>query len=147
MGRNVTQAPASFLFLVLNCLWVGACGSGTNTNPPSKPINSSEGEPTQQPILEAGTAAGQEWDGNRLRMNFCWCPPGSFRMGSPESEIERGDGEGPVDVIITKGFWLGKYELTQAQWQQVMGTSVEHQRSLAFEGAELHGEGADLPMY
>ncbi|MCK4413968.1 MAG: SUMF1/EgtB/PvdO family nonheme iron enzyme [Candidatus Eisenbacteria sp.] len=56
-----------------------------------------------------------------VEMDFVWIPAGRFRMGSPNGEPERYNDEGPVhDVEITQGFWLGKYEVTQAQWQAVM---------------------------
>lgn len=46
-------------------------------------------------------------------IEMVWCPPGEFMMGSQEY--------GPVHrVRITKGFWLGKYEVTQKQWKSVM---------------------------
>ena len=54
------------------------------------------------------------------KMEMIWCPAGSFQMGSPASEAGRFADEVPHAVTITKGFWLGKYEVTQAQWQSVM---------------------------
>ncbi|MBD3183285.1 SUMF1/EgtB/PvdO family nonheme iron enzyme [Candidatus Poribacteria bacterium] len=55
-------------------------------------------------------------------MDMIWIEPGSFIMGSPEDEPGREQNESPQHkVTITKGFWLGKYELTQAQWESVMG--------------------------
>ena len=57
-------------------------------------------------------------------VKFCWCPPGEFMMGSPGSEPGRDrDDEPQHKVEITKGFWLGKYEVTQSQWQSVMGSN------------------------
>ena len=57
-------------------------------------------------------------------MRFCWCPPGEFLMGSPESEAERQNKEGPQHrVRLTQGFWLAKNPVTQQQWQAVMGTN------------------------
>ena len=56
-------------------------------------------------------------------MTFCWCPAGSFLMGSPESEEGRDDDETRHRVTLTQGFWMGKYEVTQAQWKSVMGTN------------------------
>ena len=55
------------------------------------------------------------------KMKFVWCPPGSFTMGSPRDEDEREDDETQHRVTLTKGFWLGQYEVTQVQWQAVMG--------------------------
>ena len=55
-------------------------------------------------------------------MKFVWIEPGSFVMGSPSSEPGRHSSEGPQhEVTISRGFYLGKYEITQAQWESVMG--------------------------
>ncbi|TAE75229.1 MAG: formylglycine-generating enzyme family protein [Verrucomicrobia bacterium] len=54
-------------------------------------------------------------------MSFCWCPAGEFLMGSPESEDDRGDDEDQVKVTLSKGFWMAKTEVTQTQWEAVMG--------------------------
>ena len=55
-------------------------------------------------------------------MAFVWIAPGVFQMGSPASEAGRRDNEGPVhEVAIGEGFWLGKYEVTQGQWESVLG--------------------------
>ena len=59
-------------------------------------------------------------------MEFVWIEPGMFQMGSPESERSGSswaENEGPVhEVEISRGFWLGKYEVTQGEWEAVMGT-------------------------
>jgi len=53
---------------------------------------------------------------NSVGMKFVWTGPGSFKMGS--------ESYGPVhDVKLSKGFYLQTTEVTQAQWQAVMGTS------------------------
>ena len=56
-----------------------------------------------------------------LTMTFCWCPAGKFMMGSPASEAERSDNEDQVEVTLTRGFWMAKTEVSQAQWEAVMG--------------------------
>ena len=56
-------------------------------------------------------------------MEMIYCPPGEFMMGSPESETGRHDDEIQHYVKLTKGFWLGKYPVTQAQWKSVMGSN------------------------
>ena len=94
----------------------------------------------------AGTQAAQIRDDNGLNMKLCWCPPGNFTMGSPKSETGRGDNEDQVPVTLTKGFWLGKNEVTQSQWQSVMGTSLDQQRVKA-DGSNTYGVGANHTMY
>ena len=57
-----------------------------------------------------------------IAMEFVWIPPGVFQMGSPKSEEYRQGDEGPLhEVEISKGFWLGKYEVTQGEWEAVRG--------------------------
>jgi formylglycine-generating enzyme required for sulfatase activity len=58
--------------------------------------------------------------GGGVKLEMVWIPSGEFMMGSPSSEMERGENELQHKVVLTKGFWMGKYEVTQEQWQQVM---------------------------
>lgn len=66
-----------------------------------------------------GSKAGDERELDGIK--FCWCPAGRFTMGSPRTEPERRPGENQVEVILTKGFWMAKYETTQGQWKRIMG--------------------------
>jgi sulfatase modifying factor 1 len=66
-----------------------------------------------------GIKAGEERDIAGVRL--CWCPPGRFLMGSPLSEPERRRDEAQVDVALTRGFWTGKYEVTQGEWKRIVG--------------------------
>jgi formylglycine-generating enzyme required for sulfatase activity len=62
--------------------------------------------------------------GNGVAMEFVWVPAGAFTMGSPSREAGRENWEGPQhEVTITRGFWLGRTEVTQGQWQGLMGTT------------------------
>ena len=55
-------------------------------------------------------------------MEFVWIEPGVFWMGSPDTEAGRYDDEGPLhEVEISRGFWLGKFEVTQGQWEAGTG--------------------------
>jgi formylglycine-generating enzyme required for sulfatase activity len=66
-----------------------------------------------------GTQAGDQREISKVR--FRWAPPGTFQMGSPLGEAERRPDEGPVRVTISRGFWVGQYEVTQGQWARLMG--------------------------
>ena len=59
---------------------------------------------------------------NTIGMELIEIPAGTFTMGSPAGEKGRQANEGQVAVTLTKPFWLGKTEVTQGQWQKVMGT-------------------------
>ena len=51
-------------------------------------------------------------------------PAGEFDMGSPSGDDSRYRDEGPVHKVkIPNNFYLGKYEVTQEQWREVMGDS------------------------
>ena len=52
-----------------------------------------------------------------------WIAPGSFTMGSPATEPGRLDNETLHAVTLTRGFWLGDSEVTQALWEAVMGSN------------------------
>ena len=84
-------------------------------------------DPSSKLIGESGGIGGVGVEFPLLRgtsMEFVWISPGSFRMGSPSSELGRDSDEGPVhEVEISEGFWLGKYEVTQEQWVAVMGSN------------------------
>ena len=56
-------------------------------------------------------------------MEFVRIPAGSFVMGSPEDEEGRGSDERQHEVRISKGFWMGKYEVTQGEWEVLMGAN------------------------
>lgn len=70
---------------------------------------------------------------NRLGMEFVWIPPGSFIMGMDNGNLN----ERPAhQVTISAGFYMGKYEVTQEQWQSLMGNNPSH-----FKGKNLPVEG------
>jgi formylglycine-generating enzyme required for sulfatase activity len=61
---------------------------------------------------------------NSIGMEFVLIPAGTFRMGSPDSDRGVFDDEKPAHrVTISQPFYLGKYPVTQAQWEAVMGTN------------------------
>ena len=69
--------------------------------------------------------------GNGVTMKLVRIRPGKFVMGSPDSEQGHRDDEGPQHgVEITKPFYMGITEVTQAQYEAVMGANPSH-----FKGA------------
>jgi formylglycine-generating enzyme required for sulfatase activity len=70
-----------------------------------------------------------------VKMEFVSVPAGTFTMGSPNTENGRNTNEGPQhEVTISQGFYLGKYEVTQAQWQAVMPTKPWSGKNYVKEG-------------
>lgn len=51
-------------------------------------------------------------------------PPGTFVMGSPVTEKDRDLDEDPLtNVTLSYGFWMGKYEVTQREYEAIMGSN------------------------
>ena len=59
--------------------------------------------------------------GNDVKLEMILIPAGKFKMGSPESEYGRDKDETQHEVTLTKPFYMGKHEVTQEQWEAVMG--------------------------
>jgi hypothetical protein len=58
---------------------------------------------------------------NSISMEFVLIPAGTFMMGSLDSDTEANENEKPAHrVTISQPFYLGKYPVTQAQWEAVM---------------------------
>ena len=55
-----------------------------------------------------------------VNLEMLWVEPGTFTMGSPTTESGRSSNETEHNVTLTQGFYLGKYEVTQAQYEAVM---------------------------
>jgi formylglycine-generating enzyme required for sulfatase activity len=67
---------------------------------------------------------------NEVSLEMVKIPGGKFLMGSPETEAERSYNEGPQHNVDVPEFFMGKYAVTQAQWEAVMGNN-----SSRFKGA------------
>jgi formylglycine-generating enzyme required for sulfatase activity/serine/threonine protein kinase len=78
---------------------------------------------TAQPTLPSSGTASKEPFTNSLGMTFVYIKPGTFMMGSPESEKGRYDDERQYKVTLTKGYYMQTTEVTQGQWQAVMGNN------------------------
>ena len=72
--------------------------------------------------VNVGQASTHNADLNAsVQLQMLWVEPGTFTMGSPTTEAGRqSDREDEHNVTLTKGFYLGKYEVTQAQYEAVM---------------------------
>jgi formylglycine-generating enzyme required for sulfatase activity len=68
------------------------------------------------------------WTDPITGMTFVLVRARTFQMGSPVSEKGREAQEVPHTVRLTRSFYLGRHEVTQAQWTAVMGTNPSHFR-------------------
>jgi formylglycine-generating enzyme required for sulfatase activity len=60
--------------------------------------------------------------------NMVYIQGGSFTMGSPANEQNRSGREGPQHQVTLNSFYMGKYPVTQAEYQEVMGKNPSHHR-------------------
>jgi formylglycine-generating enzyme required for sulfatase activity len=91
-------------------------------------VDGRQGSGSLKRVLDLG--GGQE-------LTLLWVEPGEFLMGSPTTEVGRDKDEPLHRVILTRDFFLGETEVTQAQWKAVMGTEP-------WKGQEYVKEGANL---
>ena len=63
---------------------------------------------------------------NSIGMTFVLIPAGTFQMGSPKSEANRGSDETLHQVTISKNFYMQTTEVTQGQWMAVMGNNPSY---------------------
>ncbi len=78
---------------------------------------------------------------NSIGMKLVLIPKGTFMMGSPESEGGREYNERQHEVTISKDFFLGTFEVTQAQYEKVMGKNPSF-----FQGDEVKGDSSRHPV-
>ena len=52
-------------------------------------------------------------------LTLLWIPPGRFWMGSPATEVNQSEAEGPQHLVQLQGFFMGQTPITQAQWREV----------------------------
>ena len=78
---------------------------------PRKPMAKSEKPVSDSTDPFAGTSVGQTRNDDGLGTTLVWIPAGEFRNFND------------VQMTLTKGFWLGQHEVTQAEWWRVMQTT------------------------
>jgi formylglycine-generating enzyme required for sulfatase activity len=78
---------------------------------------------------------------NSIGMKLVLIPKGTFMMGSPESEEGRCENESQHEVTISNDYYLGAYEVTQTQYQTVVGNNPS-----CYQGALVGNQNADLPV-
>lgn len=88
-----------------------SCSRSKSTLPDTILTNKANQTVAQPDEFPIGKKAGDEWV-NAKGMVFCWCPPGTYTMGSPIDLSGRFEDEPQVEVTIKDGFWISKYELT-----------------------------------
>lgn len=82
------------------------------------------------------------------RPALVWIAPGSFTMGSPESEEGHESNEKPHRVKLTQGFYLMETEVTQGQYKAVRGSNpAATEKDYAGAECRTRGVGTSLPVH
>ena len=99
---------------------------------------------TSSTLRAAITATGLAWrvKDTATQIEFVLIPPGSFQMGCSASQQYGCNGdESPVHTVtLTNAFYMGRYEVTQAQWQARMGSNPSN-----FQNASTQVPAAQVP--
>ena len=90
-----------------------------------------------------------------MELQMVYVEGGTFMMGAtPEQGDDAEDAEKPVHSVTLDSYYIGKYEVTQAQWKAVMGTTLEQQKDKGIEYSDYEpevwpflGVGDTYPMY
>ncbi|MDO9518082.1 MAG: formylglycine-generating enzyme family protein [Methanosarcinaceae archaeon] len=78
-------------------------------------------------ILDGSMLFEQKTINNSIGMEFVLIPAGEFNMGSPSDERDKDERETPLHTVtIENAYYMGKYEVTQKQWVEVMGSNPSH---------------------
>lgn len=126
--------PATFFFFWCICLFFSCKAFADNPwknirhDPLADPVCLATSESSDWLARNDGESvparkAGEVWNEPVTGMVFLWIPGGCYRMGCGSWARRCNDDEKPVHEVCLKGFWMGKYEVMQAEWQQVMGSS------------------------
>ncbi len=138
--RSADRGPTHDVMYSFTGFRVAAVPSGLRPQNEPSEVMSKSGKPApQSPDGFGGTRTGQARNDNGLGTMLVWIPPGEFTMGSPKDEKGHFDNEDQVQVTLTKGFWLGQHEVTQADWRRVM-------RTAPWSGKAYVKEGDDYPV-
>lgn len=107
------SAPVCGMVLCGSILFSGGC-SGPDPMPYARIPSAVSME--QQQRLKPGEECTVDLGGG-VNLVLVWCPAGTFMIGSPPA----GNRNEPFyEVTLTRGFWMGKCEVTRGQWGHIM---------------------------
>jgi len=116
----------------------------TTQTPTQTPTRTDTPSPTETPTNPASISVSLPGP----LINMIRIPAGSFLMGSTDTERGRNANEGPLHpVTIGYDFYLSETEVTQAQWEAVMGYNAATHMQNGTPRPNTYGVGADYPVY
>jgi formylglycine-generating enzyme required for sulfatase activity len=100
---------------------------------PPAPVNHTAGRPPDAPaatpptVMNSGPHVRDSKVNSRDGLKCMWIPPETFMMGCSPGDTECDSDEKPAhEVTISKGFWLGQTDVTQAAYQRVIGSNPSY---------------------
>ncbi len=135
-----TRSPMSSMDELMDACAALAKGLTGGSVPTRRASNSKKSSGT--------TTTGQDYTETELGLDLkmVYVEGGSFLMGCTSEQSDCSSDEQNVRRVTLDGYYIGMFEITQKQWELVMGTSINQQKSKA-GGSSLYGEGPDYPMY
>jgi len=122
----------SFMLCLVVLPFVISCSGSSETNRAGIP-SKSQSNPSEVRDLPKIT--------NSIGMKLALIPKGTFMMGSPESEEGRKQDETEHEVTISNDYYLGVTEVTQGQYEKLMGTNSSY-----FRGNKIKGRSSNHPV-
>ncbi|MDR2424426.1 MAG: SUMF1/EgtB/PvdO family nonheme iron enzyme, partial [Prevotellaceae bacterium] len=98
-------------------------------------------------LATSGSTASRNTGAHPAEPEMVFVKGGSFLMGCTSEQDNCDEDERPAHHVTVSDFYIGKYEVTQAQWEQLMGTNIRQQRDKFQRRANIFGEGSNYPMY
>lgn len=110
----------TIIYLGFTIVWMDLTACGTINHDSTEPkYGAGESFTVQLPNMQP----------EAVELELVKIPAGTFQMGSPPDEDGREDNEGPVrTVTISTDFYIGKYEVTQAQWMTLMDENLSTEK-------------------
>jgi formylglycine-generating enzyme required for sulfatase activity len=110
-------------------------GTSSRTGTLQVTASGATGSPKTVSVVQAGTGGTGETIllPGGVPLEMVWVPGGTFLMGRYAGEQDSYSDEDPQHSVTLNGFWMGKYELTKAQWTAVMGTTPWSGQSYVLE--------------
>ncbi|MDE6106814.1 MAG: SUMF1/EgtB/PvdO family nonheme iron enzyme [Bacteroidales bacterium] len=107
----------------------------------------------KEAIVYIGSTVGEHQLKVCVMGSMVYVQGGTFMMGATEEQwvssvpSGRDSSAMPVHRVTLDGFYICKFEVTQAQWEAVMGTTIEEQHDKQTYDYRIHGKGDAYPMY
>jgi formylglycine-generating enzyme required for sulfatase activity len=121
-GSIMKFRPLSCVILITVNLLI--CGSAVTI---SKPSDWKQGQVASRRAVAhaahvSAPTAGKDWQIPAMELELAYVAPSSFQMGSNNRRTDGTTDEKPIRTVrISRGYWMGKHEVTQQQYQSIMG--------------------------